>query len=238
LSWISQLAIEQLARRGLVVRRHPAVRRQALLRRHGVDLVFDVGAATGLYARELRQFGYTGRIVSFEPLAEPYGVLAAAAGGDPSWQTHRCALGAKAATTTTHVASNSDSSSLLPMARAHVDAAPHVGYIREEAVEVCRLDDLAHDHAGSRAFLKLDTQGFERDVLQGAVETLDRCVGLQIELSFVPLYEGGPLIDEMIGFAYQEGFRMVAVDPGFSDPRGELLQADAVFFRTIGAEGH
>lgn len=238
MSWISQLAIEQLARRGFVVRRHPAVRRQALLQRHGVDLVFDVGAATGSYARELRHFGYEGGIVSFEPLEGPHAALSAAAATDPSWRTHRCALGAEAATATIHVASNSDSSSLLPMARAHVDAAPEVGYVGQETVGVCRLDDIAPEHPGSRVFLKLDTQGFERAVLQGAVETLRRCVGLQVELSFVPLYEGGPLADEMLAFAYERGFRMVAIDPGFSDPRGELLQADGVFFKTSDTAEH
>jgi hypothetical protein len=67
--------------------------------------------------------------------------------------------------------------------------------------------------------------------MAGAKETLDRCVGLQLEVSFVPLYEGGMLVDEAISFAYDRGFRLVGVERGFTSPTGQVLQADAVFFR-------
>jgi FkbM family methyltransferase len=230
---VSSLVGGQLARRGFMLRRHPGVRRQALLARHGVDLVLDVGAARGQFARELRSFGYGGRIASFEPLAAAYADLASVSAGDPAWTTYRCALGDDTGPSTIHVASNSDSSSLLPMAQAHVLAAPHVGYVAEETIEVRRLDDVAPELVGERTrpFLKIDTQGFEQQVLRGGAATLERCAGLQLELSFVPLYEGGFLVDEAISFAYDHGFRMVAFEAGFADPRGELLQADGVFFR-------
>jgi hypothetical protein len=68
-------------------------------------------------------------------------------------------------------------------------------------------------------------------VLAGAPETLATCVGLQLELSFVPLYSGGMLVDEAISFAYDHGFRMVAVAQGFTNPTGAMLQADGVFIR-------
>jgi FkbM family methyltransferase len=235
---LTALVLGQLARRGFVVHRHPAVRRQALLDRHGVDLVLDVGAARGQYARELRHFGYRGRIASFEPLAAAFASLEQASAGDPAWSVHPFALGDVGGAATIHVASNSDSSSLLPMAAAHVTAAPHVGYVAEESVQVRRLDDVAPDLLDERTtpFLKIDTQGFEQHVLRGGAATLDRCAGLQLELSFVPLYDGGLLADEAISFAYAQGFRLVAIEPGFTDPRGEMLQADGVFFRT-GADG-
>jgi FkbM family methyltransferase len=237
-SRITRVVLEQLARRGFVVRRHLAVRRQALLARHGVDVVLDVGAAVGEYGRELRAFGYTGRIVSFEPMATPYAALAAAAATDPSWTTRRCALGREPGRAPIHVASNSDSSSLLPMTDRHRSAAPQVDYVATEEVAVERLDDLADDvlptgAAAATAFLKLDTQGFERDVLAGAGETLPRVAGLQLELSFVPLYDGGPLVHEMVTFAYDHGFRMVGVDPGFAAPGGAVLQAEGLFFREL-----
>lgn len=231
-SRVTRMVLDGLARRGFVVRRHLAVRRQAMFAAHGVDVVFDVGAAVGGYGGELRQFGYDGRIVSFEPLAAPYARLQAASAGDPRWATHRCALGRTPGRATINVASNSDSSSLLPMAAEHRQAAPQVDYVATEEIEVARLDDLAGRHLnGGTGFLKLDTQGFERDVLAGADETLSRCAGLQVELSFVPLYEGGPLVDEMISLVYDHGFRMVALDQGFASPDGAVLQADGLFFR-------
>ncbi len=80
-------------------------------------------------------------------------------------------------------------------------------------------------------FLKIDTQGFERAVLEGAEATVPRLVGLQLELSFVTLYEGGILADEAISWAYDHGFVLVGLDQGFTDPGGAVLQADGVFLR-------
>lgn len=204
-----------------------------MLDKHGVDVVLDVGAARGGYATELREFGYTGRIVSFEPLDAAHRDLVAATAGDAGWTTRNVALGAEAGSLEINVASNSDSSSLLPMSASHRDAEPDISYIGTETITVARLDDVAPDvlQDTSRPFLKIDTQGFERSVLAGGEQTLARCVGLQLELSFVTLYEGGMLVDEALSFAYDHGFRLVGMDQGFADPGGAVLQADGVFFR-------
>ena len=231
--WATRTAMAGLARRGLALRRHPAWRRQAMLAAHGVDLVLDVGAAGGGYGSELRSFGYAGTIVSFEPMRAAYERLSAARATDERWLAHRCALGDTTGPAEINVASNSDSSSLLPMDDRHVAAAPTVGYVGTETVEVARLDDVAAPHLAShqRPFLKLDTQGFEKQVLDGGPETLARCVGLQVELSFVPLYDGGLLVDEAISLAYAAGFHLVGLEAGFSDDDGQVLQSDGVFFR-------
>ena len=213
--------------------RNPAVRRQQLMTAQSVDLVFDVGASRGHYATGLRQFGFAGRIVSFEPLAAAYADLAQAAAHDPSWETRNTALGEHVGGAEINIASNSDSSSLLPMDDAHVSAAPHITYIATEQIAVSRLDDEAAAYLTpeTRPYLKIDTQGFERAVMAGGIETLAQCAGLQLELSFVPLYKGGMLADEAISFAYDNGFVLTGFEQGFADPGGAILQADGVFFR-------
>jgi len=233
MSRLSTVVMKGLARRGFVLQRHPGWRRQRLMADHRVDVVLDVGAARGGYAQELREFGYDGRIVSFEPIAAAYADLQVASADDSKWTCVNSALGNAAGTQTINIASNSDSSSLLPMAEEHRSAAPHVDYVGQEEITVARLDDVAPDHlnSASRPFLKIDTQGFEREVLAGGSQTLEGCVGLQLELSFVPLYSGGMLVDEAISFAYDHGFRMVALAQGFTHPTGAMLQADGVFFR-------
>lgn len=220
---------EQLARRGFEVRRHPAARRQKLLARHHVDLVIDVGAADGGYGRQLRSFGYTGRIESFEPLAAAYAKLSTSADGN--WGTHHHALGAAAGETVINVASNSNSSSILPMLDAHREAAPQVDYVGQETIRVERLDDVAVLDDARASFLKIDTQGFEKSVIKGAPETVAKVVGLQLEISFVPLYDGGMLADEAISWGYDNGFRVVGIEQGYAAPTGEILQMDAVFMR-------
>jgi FkbM family methyltransferase len=195
--------------------------------------VLDVGAARGGYATELREFGYTGRIVSFEPLAAAHADLVRAAASDPRWETRHTALGDTTGRQEIHVASNSDSSSLLPMADQHRASSPDIQMVGTETIEVSRLDDVAADVLGEARtpFLKIDTQGFERAVLEGAETTVPRLVGLQLELSFVTLYEGGMLADEAISWAYDHGFVLVGLDQGFTDPGGAVLQADGVFLR-------
>ncbi len=227
------LAQRALAGRGFELRRHHAARRQRIFAARGVDLVLDVGAARGGYGTQLRRFGYTGRIVSFEPLADAYADLSRAIEADPAWQAHRTALGAEAGTATINVASNSDSSSLLPMLDAHRAAAPQVGYVGTQTVTISRLDDLAQEalSAATTPYLKIDTQGFERGVLAGAPETLRQVVGLQLELSFVPLYDGGMTVDEAVAWAYGEGFHLVGIEQGYTAPSGEILQVDGVFWR-------
>ena len=223
-----------LGRRGFELRRHPARRRQALLAARGVDLVLDVGAADGGYARELRAFGYGGEIVSFEPRRRAHDALREQVGRDPAWSARRLALGEQPGSATINVASNETSSSLLPMRGEHMAAAPQVQYVGTETVEVSTLDaEVGAEVEKARApFLKIDTQGFERAVLAGGPAVVARCVGLQLELSFVPLYEGGMLVDEAVSWAYEHGFHLAVVEQGYAAPSGELLQVDGVFVRS------
>lgn len=221
-------------KRGFEIRRHPAVRRQRMFAARGVDLVLDVGAATGLYGKELRQFGYPGRIVSFEPLPSPYAALSEKASADTAWTARNHALGDEAGTATINVASNSASSSMLPMEDAHVEAEPSVTYVGQETIRVERLDDVAAEvvRPGETVFLKIDTQGFERQVLAGGSKTVEGVVGIQLELSFVPLYAGGMLVDEAVAAMYDAGFHLEVIEQGWAAPSGQMLQADGIFFRS------
>lgn len=230
---LSTSILKAVAARGFELRRHPAARRQRMFEAHGVDLVLDVGASDGGYGRQVRQFGYRGRIVSFEPLPSAFGRLAETIAGDPLWTARNHALGDEPGQATINVASNSASSSLLPMLDSHRAAEPSVGYVGTETIRVERLDDILDEVAGpdDRIFLKLDTQGFERQVLAGGAEALARCVGLQLEMSFVPLYEGGMLVHQAMTLAYDAGFHLAVVEQGWAAPTGQMLQADGIFFR-------
>jgi FkbM family methyltransferase len=214
---------------------HPTHRVVQLLRHHGVTRVLDVGANDGGYATELRRFGYTGRMVSFEPLTAPFHVLRGRASGDPGWVTLPYAIGAEPGPVTINVAANDGaSSSVLPMLAAHEDAAPGAKVVGAETVTQHPLDDLWPEVTApdDLVFLKVDVQGYERQVLDGVVGHLDRIVGLQLELSMVPLYEGGWRYDEALVWARQQGFTLMRLIPGFTDQgTGQMLQADGVFFR-------
>lgn len=229
-----------LRRAGLTVQRYsPATvsdaQVQALLRHHRVDLVIDVGANAGQYAQSIRAAGYTERIISFEPLPGPWRECATRAERDPLWSMGpRAALGATNGTVEIHVAGNSVSSSLLPMNEAHQSAAPDSSYVGRECVQMLRLDQAAAEavDAATRPFLKIDTQGYEGEVLKGAAGILDRVIGIQLEISLVPLYDGGSTFADLLQMMERAGFAPYALLPGFTDLQsGRMLQVDGIFFR-------
>ena len=198
-------------------------------------MVFDVGANAGHFGQYLRDAGYRGRIVSFEPLSTAWDELLKASRKDPLWEVApRAAIGSDEGELEIHVARNSVSSSILAMHAAHTDAAPESGYIGKERVPLRRLDSLASEylHSDSVPFLKIDTQGYEDHVLNGADGIMDRIVGIQLELSLVPLYKGQRLFDDLTEWLKRLGFELWAMSPVLVDPQsGRLLQLDATFFR-------
>ncbi len=209
-------------------------RRVALLHRHRINILFDVGANAGQYASTMRALGYGGRIVSFEPSSDAFAMLAADAGRDPEWTVVQCALAEREGEVALQLAGNSQSSSLLPMLPAHLAAAPDSAYVGEEVVEASTLavEIDRHVDASDRLFVKIDTQGTELQVLAGAGDRLSRVRGLQVELSLVPLYDGQPLLEQVVAAVRGMGYVPTAMEPDFFDPStGELLQADGIFVR-------
>jgi FkbM family methyltransferase len=206
-----------------------------LLEHCNVDLVLDVGANSGHYATELRAHGYAGRIVSFEPLESAHAQLTAAAGGDSLWRAApRMALGEAEGKIDIHVAGNSLSSSILDMLPEHERAAPGSAFVGSESVPLRRLDRVAPDYmtGANSVLLKIDTQGYEDRVLQGAAGVLDKVTAIQAELSLVPLYAGQPLFDEMREKIETMGFVLFAIFPGYVHERtGQTLQIDGFFVR-------
>lgn len=200
-----------------------------------IDCVLDVGASAGGFARRLFELGYRGRIVSFEPLSAIHQHLCEVSRNFPDWIiADRNALGDEARKQEINIALNSKSSSLLPMLALHEDASPRAVFIGSESVDVVTLDSVSHRYIchGQTAFLKLDVQGFEDRVLAGAARTLENVVGMRVEMSFMPLYEGQKLYCEMKELIEGLGFKLVYVEPGFAhSSTGSLLQVHGIFFR-------
>lgn len=204
------------------------------LQAHGVDTALDIGANTGQFGAALRRAGFGGRIVSLEPLQSAYDELSRQAAADPGWTVQRSAVGSTVGTLTMNIAANSVSSSPLPILERHTDAAPGSTYVGTEEVAATTVDDLVAGHAitPETALLKIDVQGYEQAVLDGAQATLPRFAAVRTEMSLVPLYGGQVLMPEIISHLGARGFALWMFEPGFVEPAtGRLLQADGVFFR-------
>ncbi|MEQ9485199.1 FkbM family methyltransferase [Coleofasciculus sp. F4-SAH-05] len=206
-----------------------------LLTFHEIDLVLDVGANVGQFATQLFTIGYQGKIVSFEPLSSAYNQLLEASKNNQDWQVaERCAIGNKNGEIEINISENSESSSILSILPNHTDAAPKSAYIGSETTKIRKLSELVYNYVdqSKATLLKIDTQGYENDVLEGAKEIIPKLKGIHLELSLVPLYDGQILFDEMLDKLKNMGFSLYNLYPGFRDYRtGRLLQVMGTFFR-------
>jgi FkbM family methyltransferase len=210
-------------------------RRMSRMDELGIHTVVDVGANAGQYGKALRAMGYTGVIVSLEPLAAAFSDLERVASSDSAWKCLNLAAGAEQAHARLNVASNRASSSLLTMMDEHAAGAPTVATVGQETVTVSPLDDVVLPIT-SPVMLKLDVQGYEAEALAGAERLLASTVLVECELSIARLYEGQASFARMVGLLDGHGFALVDLDPFFYDPRdGRVLALDGLFVRTPGA---
>jgi FkbM family methyltransferase len=201
------------------------------LRRLGIRTVLDVGANEGQYGQWLRALCYSGEIVSFEPVSTTFQTLDRHVKDDPCWRAVNVALGAESARTVIHVSENSQSSSLLPMLASHTASAPSSRYVADEVIDVKPLSVFG-EMITAPAWMKVDVQGTELEVIAGAGQLLSSIPVIQLELSLRPLYADSPSMPRVIETMAAHGYQLSFLNPGFQDPEtGVLLQADGIFIR-------
>jgi FkbM family methyltransferase len=207
----------------------------ALLEMYGVNVVVDVGANTGQYARRLRAAGYTGRIVSFEPVPATFEELAAAAARDPQWIAYPYALGRENGTTTINVVPGTLSSVLPPTsfgAKRYTRLQEPVAH----EVPLRRLDGLVDEIVAgvpaARPYLKLDTQGFDLEAFAGLGERARDFVAMQAEVALLRIYEGMPRMPEALAVYEGAGFEVTALYPVSRQAKSaRVLEFDCVMVR-------
>jgi FkbM family methyltransferase len=207
----------------------------AVFRRLGVNCVVDVGGHFGEYGSGLRRYGYRGRIVTFEPLRENVERLLATRGDDPDWRVVNAALGAEEGSGAFNVSADTALSSFLEAGPPLTEEQGHgIAVAERREVEVRTLDGVWDECVAGlsepRVFLKLDTQGWDLEVLRGAERSLPRLAGLQSEVSVLPLYEGMTPYLEHIGRLASLGLELSGVYPvAYRDL--SVVELDVVFVR-------
>jgi len=205
------------------------------MRKVNVDILFDIGANTGQFSEEIRNKGYNGKIISFEPLTSARKMLVHQKSKDLNWVIHeRAAVGNYNGIIDINISKNSVSSSILPMLKSHSDAEKNSMYIKSEKTPIITLDSVADSYLDkfSNCFIKIDTQGYESQVLDGAFKTLKRAKGVLCELSLVQLYKGQDIWKDLILRLEKEGFVLWSLERGFTDNRdGRTLQMDGLFLK-------
>lgn len=222
---------------GLEILKYPTPeldRRIKLLKNYNIDVILDVGANIGQYGSELRNIGYTGRIISFEPTSEAFSKLEKTASKDNLWEVNNISLGERDGESTINIAKNSVSSSILKDLPQLTDSAPEATFIRKETIKIKKLDSVFEslNIKDKNIYLKIDTQGYEKMVLDGALESLEYVKGIQIEMALIPSYEGSLTFEEMSEKLKNLGFKLTTIESGhYNKKTGELLEVDGVFFK-------
>ena len=238
-----KFAILRVARRfGFDITRYspahdPNQRLRHALERRRITTLFDVGANVGQFGQMIRMAGYAGDIVSFEPLSTAYARLTRCAANDRRWSVApRCAVAATSGVIEINISGNSQSSSVLPMLDRHIAGDPRSSYVGKESVPTITLAEYIERCPPLRKAqlgVKIDTQGFERDVLLGLLPRMDQVQVIKTEVSLVPLY-GKDAIGclELFQMMADWGFHCISIDPNFIDSQAyEVLQSDAIFVR-------
>lgn len=209
-----------------------------ILRELKINCVLDIGGNVGEYGKRLRSGGFTGRIVSFEPIAGTADRLRDAAKDDPDWHVIECALGEiEEKAEMTVVGGRGATSSLLDVSEFGKSWSQRLEGNSKQMVDVRRLDsvfDQAISGLGApRVFMKIDTQGYDLPVFRGAGERLDDILGLQSEVASVPIYEGMARLPEQIAAYEEAGFETTGMFPVSLDQASlRVIEFDVVMIRT------
>ncbi|MEX1116979.1 MAG: FkbM family methyltransferase [Akkermansiaceae bacterium] len=194
---------------------------------HEIDIVLDIGANDGRYATEIRDAGWAGKIVSFEPQPAVFERLKQRMTGDSTWSGHQIGLGNENSSLTLNAYGMDVLSSFL---QKKIDDQE----VTKIQVPVKRPEDILDGvlDGRKRPFVKIDTQGFEMEIIRGFGSRAKDIVGWQIELSVEPLYEGQPMMEEVISIMRANGFSLWRILPGLRDPATlQAFELDGIFFR-------
>lgn len=209
---------------------------RAWLEHLGCRTVIDAGASVGDFSALALRLFPDATVHAFEPLVECQATLNQRFSGNERVRVHAMALGAERATRPLLRSAYTPSSSLLPMAEAHMRNFPFTREVTPEKVRVERLDDVLEPSAIREPLcIKLDVQGYEGEVIEGGRVTVARAAVLIVEMSLEPLYEPQPLFDAIyrtlhgLGFEYAGNLAQL-----LSPDDGRVLQVDAVFRRRAG----
>jgi FkbM family methyltransferase len=203
-----------------------------------IKSIIDVGANEGQFILRLLKNNFKGNVISFEPISDAHEKLLINAKKNKkkiSWYVaEKCGLGAKDFSNDIFISQHSESSSLLRILPKHTNLKPLSKTISAERIKIKKLDNFYENikKLDKNIFLKIDTQGYELEVLKGAERTLELITALVVEVSLVKLYENQPHWLDIVNFLKERNFVIWSVDRVMGDVKtGETYQLDIIFVK-------
>jgi len=201
-----------------------------------ISYTIDIGANVGQFGVDMRRHGFSGQIISYEPVKEAYEILASTITKHKPWRAFQIGIGSAESSQNINVSGNDGlSSSLLAMGKVHLDNFPKSVTVSSQKVSVSTLDKqlevLGIDPG--KILLKLDVQGYEAEVLKGAAKSLSKIPLCFLEVSIVPLYEGEITLLPILNLLSESGHEVIDVFRGVKTKKGQLLQLDILTKLTL-----
>lgn len=214
-----------------------ALEMKSLIELHDINMVIDVGGNVGQFGAFLRSdIGYTGHIMSFEPNKAAYKELCAKAEKDNKWSAYNMALGRRDSAATLHVPEDSSLGSFFEPNNCSKDIFGSTAVVIEkEKVEVKKSDIIFElmkilDNNLPNILLKLDTQGYDLEVVKGLGDKVKNITLLQSEISVIPIYTGMPTWLESLSYLQSVGFGTIGLYPVSRDNQSfRIIEYDGLF---------
>ncbi|HAL39724.1 MAG TPA: FkbM family methyltransferase [Polaromonas sp.] len=214
---------------------------QDIFIRKKIDCVFDIGANIGQYHDFLRnEVDYRGHIISFEPIQKLANHLLQCSQSDPLWHIYPFALGAEAGEAVINIMTSDDFSSFLEPNNAQTPEFSTANRIETtQTVSIRRIDDvmpeIRQNFNFKNLYLKIDTQGFDLEVIKGARNSLRDMAAIQCEVSVIPIYKGMPDYSTTITTLKELGFDLSGLFPVTRDEHLRIIEFDCISVNTTRA---
>ncbi len=208
--------------------------------------LIDIGARAGIHPRWLNLASkFPLQMIGFEPDEQECSALNAKANSFVKYFPF--AVGKAVEARTFHLLKASGSSSLLRPNYAFINRfvpAPNYTIEREISLQTNTLDSILeqigiHDID----YIKIDTEGCERDILMGAIKTLKYVFAVEVEVWFNPVFTNAPLFRDIDAMLSEQGFVLFdlaksnyfkrTIGRHLGGPKGQLVAGDAIYFRDI-----
>ncbi|KAA2239906.1 FkbM family methyltransferase [Chitinophaga agrisoli] len=197
-----------------------------------LNMIIDAGANQGQFAIAASHYYPHAHIHSFEPLPDVYRTLQQNTRKISGISTYNLALGSSSGCLAFYRNAYTHASSALQVSELQKHMVPQTACADEITVPVKRLDDLLPTIPfDAPVLLKMDVQGFEKEVLKGAAHSLRHIDYLLFETSFEPMYDGEPLFDEMHNFVKDLGFDLIGPVGFLQSDKLQILQMDLLYKR-------
>lgn len=194
-------------------------------------IILDIGGGIGASLNLYNKLFPKNKIIVFEPILDNYKSIKSKFANFSNIEVCNIAVGNENSKKQINVANRITSSSLFPLA-AEPDSnfynEKSLGQNRIESIEIVRLDDFLVKYPNEIGIMKIDVQGYEMNVLQGAELILKRTNIVLLEVNNHDVYAGAPKYFDIDIYLREHDFTLYDIIPSVLD-KGKLKEWDVIY---------